>query len=90
MLCCAVTGEEGCDITSAINAGADTLVFKRLILRQGEARFQVNGEIVSQADYHKRLEGINILSKVLQAWAKGEECKKFACKVAAWGANLTP
>jgi structural maintenance of chromosome 1 len=57
-------GEEGCDITSAINAGADTLVFKRLILRQGEARFQVNGEIVSQADYHKRLESINILSKV--------------------------
>uniref|UniRef100_A0A7S4VE94 Structural maintenance of chromosomes protein n=1 Tax=Alexandrium monilatum TaxID=311494 RepID=A0A7S4VE94_9DINO len=40
------------------------LVFRRMILRSGEARFQVNSEIVSQADYHKRLEGINILSKV--------------------------
>merc|ERR1712113_14155 len=41
-----------------------TLVFKRLIMKAGEARFQVNGEQISQADYHKRLEGINILSKV--------------------------
>mmetsp|Transcript_65288 Transcript_65288/g.169650 ORF Transcript_65288/g.169650 Transcript_65288/m.169650 type:complete len:1234 (+) Transcript_65288:116-3817(+) len=41
-----------------------TLVFRRTILKGGEARFQVNEETVSQADYHKRLEGINILSKV--------------------------
>jgi len=41
-----------------------TLVFRRMILRSGEARFVVNGETTSQAEYHKRLEGINILSKV--------------------------
>eukprot|EP00931_Biecheleriopsis_adriatica_P056176 TRINITY_DN33289_c0_g1_i4.p1 TRINITY_DN33289_c0_g1~~TRINITY_DN33289_c0_g1_i4.p1 ORF type:complete len:1232 (+),score=357.23 TRINITY_DN33289_c0_g1_i4:101-3796(+) len=40
------------------------LVFRRLITRTGEAKFQVNDVSVSQADYHKRLEGINILSKV--------------------------
>mmetsp|Transcript_78339 Transcript_78339/g.229596 ORF Transcript_78339/g.229596 Transcript_78339/m.229596 type:complete len:1236 (+) Transcript_78339:77-3784(+) len=39
------------------------LVFRRMIMRTGEARFQVNGETISQADYHKRLEAINILSK---------------------------
>jgi len=40
------------------------LVFKRLIQKTGEARFQVNGEQLPQADYQKTLEGINILSKV--------------------------
>jgi len=44
--------------------GESTLAFKRLILKTGEARFQVNGETMSQADYDKRLRGINILSKV--------------------------
>jgi len=47
-------------------AGAEgaTLVFRRLILRSGEARFQVNDQTMSQADYNKTLESINILSKV--------------------------
>jgi len=41
-----------------------TLVFKRTILRGGEARFYVNDHSVTQAAYHKELESINILSKV--------------------------
>eukprot|EP00930_Biecheleria_cincta_P061734 TRINITY_DN4729_c0_g1_i1.p1 TRINITY_DN4729_c0_g1~~TRINITY_DN4729_c0_g1_i1.p1 ORF type:complete len:1235 (-),score=374.74 TRINITY_DN4729_c0_g1_i1:275-3979(-) len=44
--------------------GEQRLVFRRLIARTGEAKFQVNDVAMSQADYHKRLEGINILSKV--------------------------
>eukprot|EP00434_Breviolum_minutum_P006743 symbB.v1.2.005948.t1/scaffold346.1/size246720/17 len=44
--------------------GEEVLVFRRSITRTGEAKFQVNNATISQADYQKRLEGINILSKV--------------------------
>lgn len=44
--------------------GEQVLVFRRTISRTGEAKFQVNNATVSQAEYQKRLEGINILSKV--------------------------
>ncbi|CAJ1452034.1 unnamed protein product, partial [Effrenium voratum] len=44
--------------------GEQVLVFRRVISRTGEAKFQVNNVSMSQADYLKRLEGINILSKV--------------------------
>jgi len=44
--------------------GENTLAFKRVITKKGQAIFQVNGEAHSQADYDKRLRGINILSKV--------------------------
>ncbi|CAK9000954.1 unnamed protein product [Durusdinium trenchii] len=46
------------------SAGEQVLVFRRTITRTGEAKFQVNSATVSQADYQKRLESINILSKV--------------------------
>jgi len=54
------------ELTYLNDAGDDSgsLVFKRLILRGGEARFQVNGSTLSQAEYMKCLESINILSKV--------------------------
>mmetsp|Transcript_81832 Transcript_81832/g.227946 ORF Transcript_81832/g.227946 Transcript_81832/m.227946 type:complete len:1243 (-) Transcript_81832:110-3838(-) len=49
---------------SAAAEGPSVLVFRRSILRGGEARFQINDETVPQADYQSRLESINILSKV--------------------------
>mmetsp|Transcript_6460 Transcript_6460/g.13994 ORF Transcript_6460/g.13994 Transcript_6460/m.13994 type:complete len:1237 (+) Transcript_6460:300-4010(+) len=51
------------DDSSETSAEDLTLVFRRSILKTGEAKFQINGESVSQADYQKRLESINILSK---------------------------
>mmetsp|Transcript_23018 Transcript_23018/g.66732 ORF Transcript_23018/g.66732 Transcript_23018/m.66732 type:complete len:1247 (+) Transcript_23018:117-3857(+) len=52
------------DPMDGTGAGGRALVFRRTILKDGTARFQVNDENVSQADYHKTLESINILSKV--------------------------
>mmetsp|Transcript_25012 Transcript_25012/g.71446 ORF Transcript_25012/g.71446 Transcript_25012/m.71446 type:complete len:1248 (-) Transcript_25012:91-3834(-) len=57
-------GDAEMDGSGAREAREVQLVFRRTILRGGEARFQVNDENVSHAEYHKTLESINILSKV--------------------------
>eukprot|EP00927_Polykrikos_kofoidii_P046821 TRINITY_DN4094_c0_g1_i1.p1 TRINITY_DN4094_c0_g1~~TRINITY_DN4094_c0_g1_i1.p1 ORF type:complete len:1245 (-),score=280.69 TRINITY_DN4094_c0_g1_i1:271-4005(-) len=52
------------EVVAAREHQPTTLVFRRVIAKGGEARFLVNGETVTQAEYHKRLENINILTKV--------------------------
>ncbi|CAK0857256.1 unnamed protein product [Prorocentrum cordatum] len=51
-------------VDDAAGGEGETLVFSRAITKSGEARFFVCGQAVTQAEYLKRLEGINILSKV--------------------------
>eukprot|EP00971_Amphidinium_carterae_P215867 4284922-Amphidinium_carterae.1 len=56
--------EDECFTTDAtLPDGVKKQVFKRSIQKSGETRFHVDGQTVSQADYHSRLEAINILSK---------------------------